>query len=171
MLKHDAITAESTRADAGAACVNLERQYRRLYFLEKLNIIIKACKRGGGEQQIYMTDEQIQRNLDLRAEENAPMIEGWKTTTQTLISFKMPPTIKSSSWRVGFASSSSGPRGPPLPPPPRRHPDASSSDESPEPSPLPGPPPPAPGTVIAARPTAKPAPPAVIPTPAAVGPT
>ena len=65
LAKHDALTVESARADADAACVNLERQYRRLYFLDKLNIVIKTCKWGGEEQQINMSDEQIQRNLDL----------------------------------------------------------------------------------------------------------
>ena len=60
LMKHDALTAESARADADEACVNLERHYRRLCFLDKLNIVIKTCCWGGEEQQIHMSDKQIQ---------------------------------------------------------------------------------------------------------------
>ena len=47
LAKHDTLTAESARADADAACVNLERQYRKLYYLDAMNIIIRRCKQGG----------------------------------------------------------------------------------------------------------------------------
>ena len=171
---HDALTAESAPAEIQMACNNLEKQYRKLYYLEHLNIVIKYSHPTGVELEIVMNKEQIQRNRQLRLEQNALMIANWQTTACELRKYKWPAATSK-------ASSSAGPAPPPLPPasplplttppPPAasaRTNDAAYDEVSPSydaDEPLP-----APGTVIMAAPTAKAAPPAVTPTPAADGP-
>ena len=50
---------QSTQADVEQACEHLGNWYRRLHYLDKMNIIIRTDKQSKGEQQIPMTDEQI----------------------------------------------------------------------------------------------------------------
>ena len=76
-------------ADAAPDAVNkasntLMHWYRRLCYLDVYHIIIVA-KVGEAEQQIIMNAQQIQRNNELREEENAPLIETWYDRAQGLI--------------------------------------------------------------------------------------
>ena len=75
-----AINASDQLSDASSAAVvqettqQLSRWYRRLYFLDRFNIVILQ-PRGGAETRIYMTEEQIRKNDELRDKEDAPMVE------------------------------------------------------------------------------------------------
>ena len=71
---YDSLTVESPPQDKEAACNNLERQYKKLYYLDKLNVMIVKCKFGGEDTQLWMTKEQVLRNQQLRRGETAPMI-------------------------------------------------------------------------------------------------
>ena len=69
---YDSLTVESVPEEKEEACSNLERQYRKLYYLDAMDIIIRRCKLGGEEQHIYMSDQQIQQHLNLREVEHPP---------------------------------------------------------------------------------------------------
>ena len=58
---YDSLTVESVPFEMYEACSNLERQYRKLHYLDTMDIIIRRCKLGGEEQHIYMSDQQIQK--------------------------------------------------------------------------------------------------------------
>ena len=60
-----------------AASENLEKQYRKMHYLDILHIIIRDGKDGEKERQLNMTTGQIRQNKKLRDEENAPLIYSW----------------------------------------------------------------------------------------------
>ena len=72
LTNHDTLTPESAPADAQLARFNLQHQYRKLYYLNELKTVIIGCKQGGQPRGIRMTDEQIQRNIDLRKQKMPP---------------------------------------------------------------------------------------------------
>ena len=144
MDRHDARTAESAPADVAQACENLGNMYRRLYFMDKLNIIIKTDKQNGwGGNQIPMNDEQIKRHTELRAEDHAPLIEDWNTTAQQ----------QSSSSGIRHSSASSSGHAA-LSAATARRTDAHSSEEESATPRVPDPLLPVTGTLIAAAPPA-----------------
>ena len=59
------------------ASINLEKQYRKMYFLDELNLIIEDAKDGRPEVHTVMSPEQVDRNNHLRATESAPAIKAW----------------------------------------------------------------------------------------------
>ena len=63
--------------DEEEASINLEKQYRKMYYLDELDVIIEDGKGGGPETHNVMTAAQVQRNNELRAKESAPAIKTW----------------------------------------------------------------------------------------------
>ena len=72
LIAYDAITPATCGGRADAVCKNLCNKYRRLHYLDLENILIYQ-ERGGDEQHVHMTPEQIQRNIELRWGEGVPM--------------------------------------------------------------------------------------------------
>ena len=104
----DGLTDQSTAVDRAREFANLAKQYRKLYFLDNLHILIKDAKDGVPEIEHRMTELQIQRNDELRVAEGAPMITSWDAL---YVARQRPGSDVTSS----KASSSSGQPGPPPP--------------------------------------------------------
>ena len=126
-----------------------------------MNIIIRTDKQSKGERQIPMTDEQIKRNKELRAEEHAPMIEDWTAelahrcaTAQHLAASSAHGTSCAGHVVVRDPASASSSGHAALSAATARRTDAPSSDEEPKPPHVPDPLLPVTGTLIAAAPPA-----------------
>ena len=69
----DELPAEPTPALLEETSQHLACWYRRLFFLDKFNIVLR-CKIGEPETRIFMTEEHVNRNNELRWEEDAPCL-------------------------------------------------------------------------------------------------
>ena len=72
---YDSLTAESTPAATEAACSRLRDQFKRLYYLDVLDIMIVKDKQSGEDTIFRMTTSQVARNQDFRREEKAPRVQ------------------------------------------------------------------------------------------------
>ena len=104
--EYDSLTVASTLAETEYAVDHLRDTFKRLYFLDHLDMIIVKDKQSGEDVFTQMNISQVIRNEQFRRQEFAPAIQSWKEGAVALR--KTPP------WRNG-----DGTRVPSAPPPPR----------------------------------------------------
>ena len=104
--EYDSLTVASTPEDTEYAVDHLRDTFKRLYFLDHLDMIIVKDKESGEDSFHEMTPSQVKRNQEFRLQELAPGIQSWKEGAVAV--------RKTHPWR-----NADGSRVPSAPPPPR----------------------------------------------------